>query len=352
MSRFQQVNNNFLERDSAPIAKNKVWTRRRFLKLTATAVGAAAGGSLLGHFTSPKEHKTEVFIAKAESYNSDLRSTILRGLTELGIGASSIRGKRVLLKPNLVEAHKNIDHINTHPLLIRAAVEAFLSLGASHVIVAEAAGHMRDSILVLEESGLAEVLAEDRIPFVDLNESSVVKVNNLGKLSKLEHFYFPEEILNSDIVVSVAKMKTHHWAGVTLSMKNLFGVMPGIVYGWPKNVLHWAGLQECIFDITATLKPNLAIIDGIYGMEGDGPIMGTPIQSNVLVIGKNLPAVDATCARIMGIIPEKISYLKKTSGSFGTIREENIYQHGENIISVRKNYLLLNHIPSQTRLKN
>ena len=59
-------------------------------------------------------------------------------------------------------------------------------------------------------------------------------------------------------------------------MKNLFGVMPGLYYGWPKNVLHHAGIGGSILDINAAVKPHLAIVDGIIGMEGDGPIMGTP----------------------------------------------------------------------------
>ena len=218
-------------------------------------------------------------------------------------------------------------------------------------MVAEGAGHRRDALLVLEESGLADVLYEDRIPFVDLNTSAVVRTKNAGKTSKLKELYFPNDLFDADIVVSMPKMKTHHWAGVTLSMKNLFGVMPGIVYGWPKNVLHWAGLQECIFDITATLKPHLAIVDGIVGMEGDGPIMGTPIQSNVIVIGNNLPAVDATCARIMGIDPEKIGYLKYSSGRIGAINGSNIEQRGENIQSVRRNYQLLDHIQAQKKIR-
>jgi len=236
-------------------------------------------------------------------------------------------------------------------LVIRGAAEAFLALGAKKVMVAEAAGHRKDSIIVMEESGLADVLAEDSILFIDLNESSSNKTKNLGKTSKLEHLYFPAEVLEADIVVSVAKMKTHHWAGVTLSMKNLFGIMPGIVYGWPKNVLHWAGLHECIFDITATLKPHLAIVDGIVGMEGDGPIMGTPIESKVIVVGKNLPAVDATCARIMGVDPQKIDYLKHSSGRIGAIKESNIDQRGENIQSVRTNYQLLEYIPAQKEIR-
>ena len=86
-------------------------------------------------------------------------------------------------------------------------------------------------------------------------------------------------------------------------MKNLFGVMPGIVYGWPKNVLHYAGIGPSILDINAAVRPHLAIVDGIIGMEGDGPIMGTPRRPGVLVMGTNLPAVDATCARLMGIDP-------------------------------------------------
>jgi uncharacterized protein (DUF362 family) len=160
--------------------------------------------------------------------------------------------------------------------------------------------------LPIDKSGLENVLAEDKIPFTGLKLSSVVKMPSEGKASKFEVFYFPEEILKADIVVSMAKMKTHHWASVTLSMKNLFGVMPGIVYGWPKNVLHWAGIDQCVYDITATLKPHLAIVDGISRMEGDGPIMEDPIGSGVIVIGRNLPAVDATSARVIGVNPHKI----------------------------------------------
>jgi uncharacterized protein (DUF362 family) len=195
------------------------------------------------------------------------------------------------------------------------------------------------------------VLCEDKVPFIDLNNGPVIKVKNSGKFSKLNGLILPHEILGTDFLVSLAKMKTHHLTGITLSMKNLFGCMPGIVYGWPKNVLHWAGIHEAILDINATVKPNLAIVDGIVGMEGDGPIMGSPIQAGVLIMGRNLPAVDATCARIMGINPEKIPYLKRASGSLGTIRESNITQRGENIASVRKDFKLLDFIPAHRGLR-
>ena len=73
------------------------------------------------------------------------------------------------------------------------------------------------------------------------------------------------------------KMKTHHWAGVTLSLKNCFGCLPGRVYGWPKNALHWVGIDKAILDVAGAVRPGYAIVDGIVAMEGNGPIDGTPV---------------------------------------------------------------------------
>ena len=320
-------------------------TRRGFLKVIAGG-GIAVAGSQVLHNYYFKEPNVKIFTAAIDGYDGDIRDWMLRGMKELGLSSFEIKGKRVLIKPNLVEPHREFSHINTHPHVIRAAAEAFLHLGAHTVLVAEGAGHRRDSLLVLEESGLAELLYEDKIPFFDLNNASVIKIKNAGGMSKLSELFVPEELVLADFVVSVAKMKTHHWTGVTLSMKNLFGIMPGIIYGWPKNVLHWAGINECIYDINATVCPEFAIVDGIVGMEGDGPIMGDPVKSNVLVMGRNLPAVDATCARIMGINPNKIPYLKRASGRLGAIKESNIEQRGEKITSVQKKFHLLDYIPA------
>lgn len=327
-------------------------TRRAFIKVGLAASAAVGAGALLGRISRPREEKEPVFIARAPAYDPALlRSAISSGFLELGVDEALVRGKRVLLKPNLVEPHRTQAHINTHPFVVRAAAEVFLALGAASVSVAEGSGHRRDTILVLEESGLLDVLHEDRIPFIDLNEEAPARVENQGRASRLKDLFLPEAVLRADIVVSLAKMKTHHWAGVTLSMKNLFGVMPGTIYGWPKNVLHWAGIEECIYDIAATVRPQLAIVDGVVGMEGDGPIMGTPAPAGVLVMGRNLPAVDATCARVMGIDPQRIGYLKRSSGRLGPIGEGNIVQRGETVASVRRNFLLLDHIPAQKNLR-
>ena len=295
--------------------------------------------------------REQTFIAKAPDYHADIMGAILSGFKELGISSAEIKGKRILLKPNVVETEHGAIHINTHPAVVYGASQAFLKLGAAKIIVGEGPGHCRDTLLLLEESGLAEALWEDRIPFVDLNYDQVHTIRNPKRYSPLTHLTFPETLRQVDWVVSLAKMKTHHWTGITLSMKNLFGVMPGSYYGWPKNVLHYAGINGCILDIVCALKPQFAIVDGIVGMEGDGPIMGTPKNSGVLVMGRNFPAVDATCARIMGINPHRVRYLAE-AWRLGPVSETEIVQVGEKINSVHTDYKLLDYIPAHRGLRS
>jgi uncharacterized protein (DUF362 family) len=123
-------------------------------------------------------------------------------------------------------------------------------------------------------------------------------------------------------------------------MKNFFGLVPGGVYGWPKNVLHWAGIHECIADIHAVFPRTFAIVDGITGMEGNGPIQGTPRHAGVVVSGASLPAVDATCCRIMGLDPDRIGYLELAAGK-GNLGLSLIPQIGESIASVATRFALL-----------
>jgi Uncharacterized conserved protein len=325
--------------------ERRAWTRREFLYALAGGIVLASGVSA-GRWFFGSHLRSETFVAKMNGYGGDLSGVMINGFQELGLSSSEIHGKRILLKPNLVETSQGAPHINTHPLVLRGAIEAFLRLGAATVMVAEGPGHRRDTLAVYEESGLADVLTEDHIQFHDLNYITGHTITNLGRQSTLRTLTFPALFLEVDWIVSVAKMKTHHWAGATLSMKNLFGVMPGIYYGWPKNVLHHAGIENSILDINATLKPHFAIVDGIIGMEGDGPIMGTPKKAGVLVMGRNLTAVDATCCRIMGIDPSKVSYLARADDWLGPIDERSIQQRGETIASVRTNFSLLEHIPA------
>lgn len=317
--------------------------RRKFLVGAGlAAVGGLAAGKIVWDHTE-RFQTAATAVVKATSYDIELAAVIRNGLKEIGFGRNRVRNKSVLLKPNLVEPAATAPHVNTHPALIRAVAEVFRRWDAREVLVAEGQGHVRDTHLVLEQSGLEPVLREANLPFVDLNTDDVFEVPNRTQFSKLKSLHLPRTLRRADLIVSLPKMKTHHWTGVTLSMKNLFGVMPGICYGWPKNVLHHAGLEQSIIDIAAAVRPHLAIVDGIVGMEGDGPIMGTTKAAGLLVMGENLPAVDATAARLMGFDAYRIRYLRDSSGLLGPIRERNIEQRGETIASVAQYFSLPDH---------
>ena len=142
-----------------------------------------------------------------------------------------------------------------------------------------------------------------QLAFVDLNHDDVRRVPLRSRFMALPDLAVPVSVLDADIVVSMPKLKTHHWAGMTCGMKNLFGVVPGAVYGWPKNFLHFHGIQNAIVDLAATIRPSLVIVDAVVAMEGDGPIMGKPRATGFLAVGRDPVAVDATCARAIGLDP-------------------------------------------------
>ncbi len=120
--------------------------------------------------------------------------------------------------------------------------------------------------------------------------------------------------------------------------------MPGICYGWPKNELHWRGIENSIIDIALTRTPDLAIVDGIVGMEGDGPLAGRAKELGVLVMGADPMAVDATCCRLMQLDPMKIGYLQLGQiRKLGLLAEGQIKQIGETIAANAKPFETLPH---------
>ena len=299
--------------------------RRTLLVTGGVAAAGLAAAPWLAKIAKPK---AQVFVARNQRYDGPLAATIRDGLVATGAEAAKFRGKRVLLKPNMVEPSRKIAHMTTHPAVIVAAAEVFRDWGAE-VVVGEAPGHVRDTEMALAESGIDHAARDADVRFADLNYEPVSWQPNRGRRSKLDGFWLPRSVVEADYVVSLAKMKTHHWMGLTASMKNLYGVLPGLAYGWPKNVLHHAGIPETVYDINASLPALLAVVDGIECMEGDGPILGSRKHMGLVVVGRNLPAVDATIARIMGLVPERIPYLALADNSLGPLDESQIAQRGE-----------------------
>jgi uncharacterized protein (DUF362 family) len=310
--------------------------RREFLAVAGASVFAGYAGfaGATSNRRAPLKSPA-VSIIKAKSYSDDLVSRILEGVKQCGL---DVHGQKVLLKPNLVEFDPKTC-INTDVSVVAAALEAFRSLGAAEVKIGEGPGHRRDTYSIAEMTRYRSEIPQFDSLFTDLNRDDVSPLQGFADRGEI---YLPNTALRADLIVSLAKMKTHHWAGATLSMKNFFGLVPGSIYGWPKNELHQVGIDESIVELNRIFRRSFAIVDGIVGMEGNGPIQGTPKPVGVLVMGSNLPAVDATCCRIMGINPSRVDYLRMASErALGVIEEKQIEQRGETVQSVGSPFELI-----------
>ena len=312
--------------------------RREFLKGLAGAGAIAAGGIGLARllrrqgpvlwderaFAPPGA--AGVAVTRASSYDEAL----LEELVADGLRAvqADVAGARVLLKPNIVE-HDAGTAINTDPRLVAAAASAIRRMGARSVDVGEGPGHRRDTIGLVIASGLAEALRDVDVPFVDLNTDRVRPVALSSRYTELRRVWLPETVLDADVMVSMPKMKTHHWVGITLSLKNLFGCLPGRIYGYPKNVLHWSGIPGSILDLAGAVRPSYAIVDGITGMEGDGPIKGDPVDVGLLVFGNDPVAADTVTAGLMGFGLDEVPYLGEAGRFLGQTDLERIEQRGD-----------------------
>jgi uncharacterized protein (DUF362 family) len=305
-------------------------TRRDFLIGSAAL---AAGASVSTPFFLPKYHvdrrpkRSRVAVLHAEQYGQQLDQILGEGVRLFPI---NVRGKTVVLKPNLVDYLPG-NAINTHPMLVLAAAEAFRRLGAKSVVVAEGPGHQRDTQLVLSQSGYHESLREEKIRFVDLNRDELIRIPLRANYTGMKELWLPRTVLEANFLVSMPKIKTHHWSGVTLAMKNMFGIVPGARYGWPKNILHWKGIQESILDLCATVPIHFVIADGIMAMEGNGPLNGTPRPLGRIVLADDPVAADATCARLMGFDPSRIVHVREGARFLGNADPGHADQVGETV---------------------
>ena len=249
-----------------------------------------------------------VALGDCSNYKADLLAN-LRSLWDRA-EMPEVQGKRVLIKPNLVDFLEN-HPVTTSPEMVGAIADLLIERGAKEVIVGDGSAFRRETMPVVEANGLAAILAARGLKFIDLNYDDPQPVPVRDKwLRRSSEFWLPSHVLNSDLIISVPKLKTHHWAGVSLSLKNLLGVVPGARYGWPKNIIHVNGIPQSILGIYQMLPPVISVVDGIIGMEGDGPLFGSPVSHGLLAVGRDPVSVDVTCTQLMGFSIESVPHLK------------------------------------------
>jgi uncharacterized protein (DUF362 family) len=172
---------------------------------------------------------------------------------------------------------------------------------------------------VLKVNPINNVAKDHNAAFIDFNKGSfrVVEVED-GMV--VDGFILSEEVLKAEVLINLAKMKTHTLTGLSLCMKNLMGCILG-GGRWDGNEYHWKdfsdrqkihtlGCHKAIVDLNTLIHPTLNIIDGFIAQEGKSPFGGEPVDMKTFVVGEDIVAVDATGARVMGFNPTSIGFLK------------------------------------------
>lgn len=241
------------------------------------------------------------------------------------------KGDKVLIKPNLLAAKEPEKACTTHPEFLRAVIQLVKKAGGLPSVGDSPAFNTLSN--VAKASGIKRVCREENIPLVTFRHTTLIK-NPSGRMVKT--FPVAREILAFDSIISLPKLKNHSLTHITVAVKNLFGVIPGMI----KQTFHFRfqdsfHFSQMLIDLNRIIKPALNIVDGIMGMEGEGPNTGLPKRTGVIISGTDTVSVDYISSIIMNYDPQHIEVIKaaKISG-FGGYEPSMIEVKGDDLRSL------------------
>ena len=210
----------------------------------------------------------------------------------------------VLVKPNLITSHTYETGITTDPMVIEAVINRVHELGKKAIVV-ETEGGITSPDEAIHTTGMMEVIERLGAEYVNmrkLEDKVELVVDDPRKVKKFK----VARMATENAIITVPTMKTLHHTGITMGLKNMFGM----ITTRRKYPMHVHGMNNVIYDIVKTLPPHLSVIDGFYGKEGKGPWQGEPVKMDTIIASVDAVAADATAARCIGINPETIDHVK------------------------------------------
>ncbi len=262
-----------------------------------------------------------------------VKAALTRLLDRIG-GIESIvsAGDRVLLKPNLILDRPYTTGVTTNPNVVFAMAGLCREAGAREVVVAEGCAVGADTEAVLRNLGFYEMAEAHGCRVVNFHKDTYTHVvNPMGR--NIKRIRLPQTWMESDVVINLPCMKTHDALGATLGLKN----MKGVIHPQDKKRFHKWGLEQCIVDLAHLTLPELTIIDGTIGLEGDGPVVGDPVNLGLLVASKDTVALDRICLDIMGFEPDEVGYVHMAAlAGLGRDDRDEIVVLGEKVSDVRR----------------
>ena len=244
-----------------------------------------------------------VSLIRATSYEvENLRESLETLLEPLGgIRAFVKNGDRVLLKPNLLTGSRPTSECTTRPEIVYAVANMVIEAGGKPFLGDSPAFGSAKGVALA--NGYEKILEELNLPIVEFHGKRYQVVND-----KFNHLLLSKETMEADVVINLPKVKSHAQLVLTLGVKNLFGCVPGKMKAWwhmeaGKDASRFG---EMLVETAKAINPNLTIIDGIIGHEGNGPSGGSPRPLEILGASTDVFALDRAIVEILKVSPEQV----------------------------------------------
>lgn len=244
------------------------------------------------------------------------------------------QGDFVVVKPNLTGGRLASSGATVHPQLLSVVLLVLKKMRPRRIIVAEDPGAFSNTLPIFKKLGIISVCREAGVELVHLNKDNyrAIKISN-GMLSN--SIEIANLIIECDKLISLTTLKTHHQVGITIAMKNMFSNVPNDL----KRKFHRSDLGKALVDINLARKADYTIVDGLIGVEGLGPIWGTPVSMNLMLGGSDPVAVDTVGAKLMGFNPDGVLYLRYAAErGLGTNDIEQIEIDGPKIKNINRKF--------------
>ena len=252
-----------------------------------------------------QENKSVVAVTRAKTYHTDvIEEAVCRQFELLG-GISSFvnRGERVLIKPNFIAPRTAAEAAQTDPSVVLAIAKILLEAGAKPFVADSSA--WKNTKACVKILGLDEPLKKLGVPVMEMNKPKRFKIAG-------GHIGISTVALEADKIINVPKLKAHQQLGATFAVKNMFGC----VAGKEKAFRHFSHgksrekFSEMLIGIYDLLGPVVSIVDGVIGMEGMGPLSGTPKEVGFLIGSRDPIACELVCCEIVDFDPEDLPIIQ------------------------------------------
>ncbi len=277
---------------------------------------------------------SKVALIRCNTYDyNEVKEAVIKGIDLIGGPSAFVKaGEKILLKPNWIMSAAPEKAATTNPTVFRAVAEIFLNTGV-RLTYGDSPGFGSPEH-ASKKTGCADVANDLGLTLADFNAGKEVVFHEAIQNKKLT---LANGVLESDGLISLPKLKTHGFLKLTGSIKNQFGCVPGMLKGeFHVKLPNPSDFAKMLVDINSFIKPRLFIMDGIIGMEGNGPMNGDPVKMGLLMFSADPVALDATVCRIIGVDPEYSLTVKfgKEAG-LGTYSEAEIELVGDPVESFK-----------------